>query len=80
MKKLFTEEQLKELIKEPEFSCFETILYETILTSTKFKGLPSYWKELARDDYLKGSLSNYWLLETKTFSKFAAILEKKVHQ
>lgn len=80
MKKLFTEEQLNELIREPEFSCFEAILYGATLTSTKSSSLLNSWKELAHDDYLKGSLSNYWLSEVRSFSKFAPMLEKKVHQ
>ncbi len=80
MKKLFTEDQLRELLGEPEFKSFESLLFGPNVDCDQSINIPDCWKELVRDDNLKGNLSKYWLVEGTSFDDLAAMLEKKVHQ
>ncbi len=80
MKKIFTEEQLRELLGESEFSAFESFLFEPDLDSVKSTNFPDCWRELVRGDYLKGSLFKYWLVEGPSFGGLAEMLENKVYQ
>lgn len=80
MKNLFTEEQLRELLLEPEFHVFETFLYGKSLKINKAAGFPDIWKGLVQDENSKVNISNYWLSAGSNFKYLAAMLEKKVQQ